>query len=374
MNLRYIVADEIGHFASVFFDIMAKIYKGEKMASYNDKLIDSLATRIQLFLFWKSFDKEVIKTEDIANYIDEIEQFDITNDLANLYSNTYYQTKLKEKREISFNGKNAYVDNICKNIPSKTKIKELREKIAKTCTEFETKKFDYDDENKISWIGRVFLCKENEVEERPKDNKGRTMYPVAQFYLANLPYLPETLKKFEYITVFMGEDFPEYNEEDEGVSKNGDGWILRTYTKDDILFKNEYLRDDNICPDPYPLKSKLINDDFPIWDGGGLDFEIEDEICDLEEEYDEELDKEKNEEDILDYYSNIATNHSYLHKFGGYPSYCQPGLGLEAIKGYHFVFQISSDEVARYNIVDSGSLMFFYNENEDKWVMYYDFY
>ena len=95
------------------------------MTSYNDKLIDSLATRIQLFLFWKSFDKEVIKTEDIVNYIDEIEQFEITNDLANLYSNTYYQTKLKEKREISFNGKNAYVDNICKNIPSKTKIKEL---------------------------------------------------------------------------------------------------------------------------------------------------------------------------------------------------------------------------------------------------------
>jgi len=50
----------------------------------------------------------------------------------------------------------------------KTKIKELREKITKTCTEFETKKFDYDDESKISWIGRVFLCKENEVKERPK--------------------------------------------------------------------------------------------------------------------------------------------------------------------------------------------------------------
>ena len=256
----------------------------------------------------------------------------------------------------------------------KTKIKEIREKIARTCTELETKKFDYDDESKISWIGRVFLCKENEIEERPKDNNGRTMYPVAQFYLANLPYLPETLKKFEYITVFMGEDFPEYNEEDEGVSKNGDGWILRTYTKDDILVKNEYLRDDNICPDSYPLIAKLNDKDFPVWDGGGLDFEVEDEICELEEEYDEELDKEKNEEDILDYYSDIATNHSSLHKFGGYPSYCQPGLGLEAIKDYHFVFQISSDEVARYNIVDSGSLMFFYNENEDKWVMYYDFY
>ena len=40
----------------------------------------------------------------------------------------------------------------------------------------------------------------------------------------------------------------------------------------------------------------------------------------------------------------------------------------------YFVFQISSDNVARYNVVDSGSLMFFYNENENKWVMYYDFY
>ena len=204
------------------------------------------------------------------------------------------------------------------------------------------------------------------------------MYPVAQFYLANLPYLPETLKKFEYITVFMGEDFPEYNEEDEGVSKNGDGWILRTYTKDDILVKNEYLRDDDICPDSYPLKSKLNNTDFPIWDGGGLDFELAEEIDELEGDcfYDEKTKELKSEDnpDKLDYYDDIADTHSYLHKFGGYPSYCQPGLGLEAIKDYHFMFQISSDEVARYNVVDSGSLMFFYNEYEDKWVMYYDFY
>ena len=256
----------------------------------------------------------------------------------------------------------------------KTKIKEIREKIAKTCTEFETKKFDYDDENKISWIGRVFLCKENEVKERPKDNKGRTMYPVAQFYLANLPYLPETLKKFEYITVFMGENFPEYNEEDEGVSKNGDGWILRTYTKDDILVKNEYLRDDNISPKAYPLEAKFHAEDYPVWDGGGLDEELEDEICDLSDEYDEETDEEKKEEDILNYYDDIANTQTYLHKFGGYPSYCQSGLGLEVEKGYNFVFQISSDDVAQYNVVDSGSLMFFYNENEDKWMMYYDFY
>ena len=46
----------------------------------------------------------------------------------------------------------------------KKKIKEIKEKIARPCTEFETKNFDYDDENKVSWIGRVFLCKEDQVE------------------------------------------------------------------------------------------------------------------------------------------------------------------------------------------------------------------
>lgn len=34
----------------------------------------------------------------------------------------------------------------------KEKIKEIKEKIARPCTEFETKNFDYDDENKVSWI------------------------------------------------------------------------------------------------------------------------------------------------------------------------------------------------------------------------------
>ena len=43
----------------------------------------------------------------------------------------------------------------------------------------------------------------------------------------------------------------------------------------------KFQYDDDICPAPYPLKPKLNNTDFPIWDGGGLDFELEDEICDL---------------------------------------------------------------------------------------------
>ena len=139
---------------------------------------------------------------------------------------------------------------------------------------------------------------------------------------------------------------------------------MRTYTKDDVLVKNEYLRDDNFCPKAYPLEAKYHAEDYAIWDGGGLDEDLEIEICDLEEEFDDEV----------SYYQDIGNDHTYLHKFGGYPSYCQPGLGLEVEEGYNFVFQISSDDVAQYNVVDSGSLMFFYNENEDKWMMYFDFY
>jgi len=141
-------------------------------------------------------------------------------------------------------------------------------------------------------------------------------------------------------------------------------YVVKYLEQNNGKIKNEYLRDDNFCPKAYPLEAKYHAEDYAIWDGGGLDEDLEIEICDLEEEFDDEV----------SYYQDIGNDHTYLHKFGGYPSYCQPGLGLEAIKGYHFVFQISSDEVARYNIVDSGSLMFFYNENEDKWVIYYDFY
>ena len=44
MNLRYIVADEIGHFASVFFGIMAKIYEGE------EDMIEKLTLRTRAYI------------------------------------------------------------------------------------------------------------------------------------------------------------------------------------------------------------------------------------------------------------------------------------------------------------------------------------
>ncbi len=154
------------------------------MASYNDKLIDSLATRIQLFLFWKSFEKKTIDVEDIKTYKDFYGKFEITNKLANLYGNTYYQTKLKEGRQISFNGKNAFVDDICKNIPSKTRIKELLRNELKPLKDKYIKKFEnifpikefknmIKDKTTCSYCG-ISLAQIEELGKRGKLNNKRS--------------------------------------------------------------------------------------------------------------------------------------------------------------------------------------------------------
>jgi len=207
INLWYIVADWIGHSVSLFFGIIAKIYEGEKMASYNDKLIDSLATRIQLFLFWKSFDGEVIKAEEIEKYIDEIEKFEITNDLANLYSNTYYKTELKKDKKITQdengNKKEISIVSICNNIPSKTKIKELfGANLKKLKDEYasifnENFKSAYDDlmkEEKCTYCGIHIdqikaLGKNKKLNNKRSDTRGYTLEIDRK--LPNLEYSKE---------------------------------------------------------------------------------------------------------------------------------------------------------------------------------------
>ena len=91
--------------------------------TYNSKMEDSLITKIQLFLFNKAFEQNF----QINNYFTEdnikeikkhFEDFEITNNLANLYSSKYFQLELKEKIY------NIKIDNINKNMLSKTKIKK----------------------------------------------------------------------------------------------------------------------------------------------------------------------------------------------------------------------------------------------------------
>lgn len=249
------------------------------------------------------------------------------------------------------------------------KIADLRAQLARPCTAFEAGGFRPSGSNEESWIGRVFLCRPEETGP-VRDAQGQPLHPLAQFYLPALPFVPEDLRHVTWLTVFMGEDWPEvWNDQD----RNGQGWLLREYTAADTLVPHEYP---TVGIKPFPLKPMLLAQDFPLWDGGGADH-LSDAICALEPPYPDEADAH-----TLKYYDDIATAHSYAHKFGGYPSFCQSGIchnegeaGLNmGGSGFRFMFQISSDAKAGLNVVDSGSLMFSRHPGSGEWSLYYDFY
>ncbi|MDM5227366.1 DUF1963 domain-containing protein [Cytobacillus sp. NJ13] len=77
-------------------------------------------------------------------------------------------------------------------------------------------------------------------------------------------------------------------------------------------------------------------------------------------------------EEGIEYYEDIVEKIYPVHKVGGYPSFTQGGVSFG--EDYPFVFQISSDKKAHFNIVDSGSFYFFYNQEKHDWIVYCDFY
>lgn len=259
------------------------------------------------------------------------------------------------------------------------KIAEIRTKLAKPITHFQTGGFRPTGDKTESWIGRVFLCRPD--EKKPVvDSNGKPLYALAQFYLPDLPFVPESLKHITWLVVFMGEELPyikgqygiekidedgeTYVELHSELGQNGDGWLIKEYTTDDELVEYEFESFEFMKP--FALKPDFKDEDFPLWDGGGIPMDIEDEICELDDFND------KDNPNKLSYYNDIVgDDHCYTHKFGGYPSFCQSGVDFG--ENYQFMFQISSDGKANFNVVDSGSLMFARNDKGD-WSLYYDFY
>lgn len=263
------------------------------------------------------------------------------------------------------------------------KIHEIQDALARPVTAFETGGFRPTGARDESWIGRVFLCTEHEADPDPvTDRQNQPLYPLAQLYLPGLPFVPEQLRHITYLTVFVAEQLP-YIDGQRGIEKidaqgqtyveltttlgqNGDGWLIREYTADDVLIGHEFAGVDWIKP--FPLKPVFKAQDFPLWDGGGVPDDMAAEICTLEDYYNDD----KADEDRLNYYEDIVDDkHSYTHKLGGYPSFCQSGIDFGE---YEFVLQISSDGKANFNVVDNGSLMFARHPQTGAWVLYYDFY
>jgi len=64
-----------------------------KMATYLDKLEDSFITKLKIFLFTKAFEGNVLDyiKDTVNNLIEDFRNFELTIDIANVYSSQYYQ-------------------------------------------------------------------------------------------------------------------------------------------------------------------------------------------------------------------------------------------------------------------------------------------
>lgn len=234
-------------------------------------------------------------------------------------------------------------------------LEQLKQEIARSATAFDVGGFCPLDTLEESWIARVSAYKEDELI--PLDDEGREMIPLLQLYLPNLPYVPRALEGIQLLTVFMSYEYPDQ------LEPMGNKWLIREYRSLDEVVQKTLSNKDSILK-AFPLKPRLVTTDYPIWDGGGLTLEQEDRIFEME-----------NSGEIEGYYEEFE-GHSYDTKLGGYPSYCQSGIGVDEGygEGYEFVFQISTNEKANLNVVDNGSFMFARNAESGDWSIYYDFY
>lgn len=231
-----------------------------------------------------------------------------------------------------------------------TKVESIKNQLARKATTFTTGGFKPTNSISESWIGRVYLYAEN--EEIPKDSKGNLMLPLIQLCLKDLPFVPSALSQTKVLTVFISPELPV------DLTENSTDWLIREYTNTDELVIKE-LANENSYLKAFPLQSEIIEEDYPVWDGGGIPEEIEDKIIELE-----------NTGEIGDYYEIVENN--YGHKIGGYPTFCQSGVFFG--EDFEFLIQIASDEKANLNIVDSGTIFLAKNSKTNEWKYYCDFY
>lgn len=228
-------------------------------------------------------------------------------------------------------------------------VQEIKAKLMKEATIFSTGGIRPTNELLESWIGKVSWKKD--TESIPQDVDGNDMNPLATLFLEDLVGVPQSISEIYLCTIFISPNIFEHLMDLDGY------FCVRTYEKEDTLIPCDWVNGDIKA---FPLVPKAVSNDTPVWDGGGIPIEIEDEILRLQDEED------------IEYCEDIQEDIYPMHKVGGYPAYIQAG-GWDEDK-YEFAFQISSDEKACLNIVDSGSFYFFYCKENQQWEMQCDFY
>lgn len=232
-------------------------------------------------------------------------------------------------------------------------IEEIKKQLEKKAIEFVVGGFKPTHSMNESWIGRVYLYEED--EEIPIDDNGEQMIPLFQLCLDNLvsiPHaVPHALAGTKALTVFISQELPM------DLVNNGENWLIREYKNSDTLvIKDLTNKKSNLKP--FPLQLRIVEKDYPVWDGGGIPEEIEDKILALEDEG-----------EIDSYYDMVEC--CYTHKLGGYPTFCQSGIDFG--NDFEFIFQIASDTKVQLNIVDNGTIFLAKNSKTGEWKFYCDF-
>lgn len=227
-------------------------------------------------------------------------------------------------------------------------LESIKKAVVKQAVIFETGGKRPTKELMESWIGRVGW--KTTDENIPEDCNGEPMIPLMTLFIKDLPHIPEVVNSVELITVFISAAAIE------AVTLEDDDFCVRTYHSLEDLescdWHTDYIK-------AFPLTPKVLNEDYPMWDSEDIPESLRERILELESDGE------------IDYFEDIADTDECYHKLGGYPSYIQSGIAWD---NYEFIFQIVSDEKADFYFGDDGNIYFFYNKEEDRWRVHYDYY
>ncbi len=194
-----------------------------------------------------------------------------------------------------------------------------------------------------SWFGGRAVAR---PEEGVPESGGDPMFPLLQVNCSELPYVPGELAGTALFVVWLDPAAIPFDR------PHGDGWRIREYPSLDGLepvegfAAPEYLR-------AFPIRWSLSEDDAPGWtDAWG--------VAGLKA-----FDASKMD---LDEFHRRYSNH-WGTKVGGYPSEIQHGIGGDA----PFVFQIGSEEKARWMWADNG-IGYFQKTPAGEWFFQCQFY
>ncbi len=86
-------------------------------------------------------------------------------------------------------------------------VEEVKDKISKETTVFKVGGFRPENTIQENWIGKVFVFKSD--ENIPLDKNGELMFPLAQIYIPNLPFIHPKISNTKILTVFISNEYPE---------------------------------------------------------------------------------------------------------------------------------------------------------------------